>query len=587
MTIEKTLSGWKELYKAATEFRAIEPWKWVIETDLFGVRNPLSGETGYCCVMGEMGQVLGMAVYLGASGLNAYRMIRDEVITTEDSDFMFMQDCLLVTFENKSDLDKDDKSLIKKLDIQAKGKKAWPMFRKHEPGYFPWYLEPQDVAYMTLVVQQAKEVCLRLKDNGALLLPPVEGRYLVRTYHKESGQWGETWMTPEPLQEKVAQPVKLDELALQKIKKNTRTVRSAWEIDFFYVPAPIQEEERPIYPYSILIADKETGFIHDMYFSERKKAPVVFVERLLLCMEQTGTRPSEIVVKRQEAVDLFQRIADRLGIRLQKTGSVPAVEQARRSMESHLLKKGPSSAVSDDEDDDDEKMEELLLKAGSEISIFGLYGLIYGCLAAPNLVMPLVLMPAIFGRDGANFETESQAEETIGNIMSLWNNINQWDVTTEGILLPDFDYPSTKDGLLQRSVDAIDLASSFISGLELGGLTPDSMPDGLKKDAALLVRVSNILIAEIETIEKSVKSQSKKLTEAHQAIERAEGIIDICITSIYCGLKGARPRLPEQISKQQSPCKVVPLPHRDKVGRNEPCPCGSGKKFKKCCGLLH
>jgi uncharacterized protein YecA (UPF0149 family) len=23
---------------------------------------------------------------------------------------------------------------------------------------------------------------------------------------------------------------------------------------------------------------------------------------------------------------------------------------------------------------------------------------------------------------------------------------------------------------------------------------------------------------------------------------------------------------------------------RSEVGRNEPCPCGSGKKFKKCCG---
>nr|WP_243864209.1 SEC-C metal-binding domain-containing protein [Alkalibacillus almallahensis] len=21
----------------------------------------------------------------------------------------------------------------------------------------------------------------------------------------------------------------------------------------------------------------------------------------------------------------------------------------------------------------------------------------------------------------------------------------------------------------------------------------------------------------------------------------------------------------------------------DKVGRNDPCPCGSGKKYKKCC----
>ncbi|MDQ5980957.1 MAG: motif domain protein, partial [Verrucomicrobiota bacterium] len=22
-----------------------------------------------------------------------------------------------------------------------------------------------------------------------------------------------------------------------------------------------------------------------------------------------------------------------------------------------------------------------------------------------------------------------------------------------------------------------------------------------------------------------------------------------------------------------------------KVGRNDPCPCGSGKKYKKCCGV--
>ncbi len=23
----------------------------------------------------------------------------------------------------------------------------------------------------------------------------------------------------------------------------------------------------------------------------------------------------------------------------------------------------------------------------------------------------------------------------------------------------------------------------------------------------------------------------------------------------------------------------------DKIGRNDPCPCGSGKKYKQCCGL--
>ena len=28
----------------------------------------------------------------------------------------------------------------------------------------------------------------------------------------------------------------------------------------------------------------------------------------------------------------------------------------------------------------------------------------------------------------------------------------------------------------------------------------------------------------------------------------------------------------------------APAPVTAKVGRNEPCPCGSGRKFKKCCG---
>ena len=30
--------------------------------------------------------------------------------------------------------------------------------------------------------------------------------------------------------------------------------------------------------------------------------------------------------------------------------------------------------------------------------------------------------------------------------------------------------------------------------------------------------------------------------------------------------------------------KVIPFPGSTRVGRNDPCPCGSGKKYKKCCG---
>ncbi len=36
-----------------------------------------------------------------------------------------------------------------------------------------------------------------------------------------------------------------------------------------------------------------------------------------------------------------------------------------------------------------------------------------------------------------------------------------------------------------------------------------------------------------------------------------------------------------RLAASASSTYIRPTP---KVGRNDPCPCGSGKKFKKCCG---
>lgn len=37
------------------------------------------------------------------------------------------------------------------------------------------------------------------------------------------------------------------------------------------------------------------------------------------------------------------------------------------------------------------------------------------------------------------------------------------------------------------------------------------------------------------------------------------------------------------IQKQAAPIKPQRAEKKKKIGRNEPCPCGSGKKYKKCC----
>jgi uncharacterized protein YecA (UPF0149 family) len=36
-----------------------------------------------------------------------------------------------------------------------------------------------------------------------------------------------------------------------------------------------------------------------------------------------------------------------------------------------------------------------------------------------------------------------------------------------------------------------------------------------------------------------------------------------------------------QIAREYREANIA---HSNKVGRNDPCPCGSGKKYKNCCG---
>jgi hypothetical protein len=40
----------------------------------------------------------------------------------------------------------------------------------------------------------------------------------------------------------------------------------------------------------------------------------------------------------------------------------------------------------------------------------------------------------------------------------------------------------------------------------------------------------------------------------------------------------------QQVVSEPAAVKTVPAEPKQKVGRNEPCPCGSGIKYKRCCG---
>jgi uncharacterized protein YecA (UPF0149 family) len=563
-----SIEEWKALYQAAKEFGEIKPWKWMRETDIFGVQNPLTGEVGYCCVMGELGEVLAMSVYLGTGGLQGYINIIEGLVEPDDPDSMFVQDCFMVSFEDRDGLEKEDMALIKKTGLKFSGKRAWPLFRRYEPGFFPSPVAGEDVKYLTAVLQQAKDVCLRLKEDKKLLINPEENVYLVRVPDSGRDSWVDAWMSPAPLQ-KIYTPARVDELRILKIQKIAKHSPVTWEVDFFFAPTPI-EGGRPYFPYAIMIADSGTGYIHDVYLSDTSTYTSVFPERFLSCFEKTTTIPATILVRKDETVSLLQPITLKLGIKLDKTSKLPAIDNARISMAKHF-RAGDSLL---DEYCGDDIMEEYLEMAGSELSIYGLYGLFYGCNAVPNPVMPSEFMPLVFGKKGPQFGTEEEAQEMSGNMMALWNLIGQWDPETDDLMVPEFDYDADIEGTIYRIFDALSLAGFFLRGLELGGVTYEYLLRELKEDAESLAMTTERLYEFAELLKKEKKPDTKKIEEAVKAVGNGEFIIAECIANITIRLKEVRLG---GVRKGQGV----------KVGRNDPCPCGSGKKYKKCCGIEH
>jgi hypothetical protein len=335
---EPSLEEWKTLYNAALEFRKIEPWEWMKETDVFSVQNPQSGEVGYCCIMGELGEVLAMAVYLGTEGLQGYKKIQKGQIKAEDPDSLYIQDCLMLSFEDKRFVDQEDRQIINALGFKFRGRNSWPLFRGYKPGDFPWFLSRDEVLYMTSALQQAKEVCLRLKENKELLSPPKKNRYLLRVPETKGSMivWKDEWREPAPLKKVKYLDEKVDEVRIQRIRKTAKPTPVIWEIDFFYTPTPIAEGERPYFPYAIMLIDRDSGFILDMHLARKVVYKKEFLEKFLSCIEKMSILPLEILVRKEEVVNLLEPYTSRLNIKLSVVKRLENIDNARREMVKHL-----------------------------------------------------------------------------------------------------------------------------------------------------------------------------------------------------------------------------------------------------------
>ena len=116
----------------------------------------------------------------------------------------------------------------------------------------------------------------------------------------------------------------------------------------------------------------------------------------------------------------------------------------------------------------------------------------------------------------------------------------------------------------------------------------DEMIDSIKQDTAKLMLVAPKRVYEIrckqEAAERAKKEMAEKAAAAHKVILGQSQQTEKP-NAITLALKREQVAKPVETAGDGTLSTNRTVIKKNKVGRNDPCPCGSGKKYKKCCGL--
>jgi len=331
-----TPEEWKNLYDAAVRFKNLAPWKWMDETEVFGVQDPVGGKVGYCCVMGGLGEFHALAVYLGERGLEGFLKILSEAVSHEEA--MYTQECLMASFVGSKDVDARDKALIKQLGLKFRGATAWPEFRSHQPGYLPWYLNRDEALFLTEALEQAcivYEACRSSKDifhSG----PPESIPVRVASSEKGTRQWETQYMIPALPRKESPIPTDIaavDEVTLQRIKKKPIRLATAWEIDYFYTPVTVGEPgTRPYFPGAVMVTDHQTGMILATELYQPGQWAQTMQGKLKELISVAEVLPAQLIVNKEEVKKLLKISFPDLPSKVKKLKRLPAVDEARASL---------------------------------------------------------------------------------------------------------------------------------------------------------------------------------------------------------------------------------------------------------------
>jgi hypothetical protein len=337
------LETWRALHRAALMLRDLAPWRWLSETDLFGVRDPATGELCTCCVFGQGGEVRGLSAYRGSEGLDSLlRLLTGDFDRSRPLDSLeayLAQRCMVVVFEEGREPDPRDKAIARRLGLDPHT--TLPRFRSHWPGHEPSLLDPDEVMLLRVVLEQAADVAGRARHSPGLLEAPTEDVMLSRVSDLtlDGLAWRDAWVSPPPGVDADRTGFELDATRLRALRRlpfghvaaTSDTEEPIWELDFSVSPTSVQDHPatRPYHPYRLLLVEHGSGLVLGEDEATHELRHGAMRELLVRTIEEKGVRPLGLWARRDSIADAVYPLAKCAEIHVELVEDLHALEAAR------------------------------------------------------------------------------------------------------------------------------------------------------------------------------------------------------------------------------------------------------------------
>lgn len=189
-----------------------------------------------------------------------------------------------------------------------------------------------------------------------------------------------------------------------------------------------------------------------------------------------------------------------------------------------------------------------------------LEGYFTGLIVTPDLIPPSLWLEALWGEDEPMFDNLKQAQNVLDDVMGFYNaTIEKIDAEGAAWRPMYMDSSGTVD---------LEKAETWVRGFwEAISLEPEGW-EALVRDERTQILVEPF----VTLIDIGEFDDHPDPDNTHEVRRESAQFIPKVLPALRA------------LAQIRASDDIDTIRRARKVGRNEPCPCGSGKKYKRCCG---